>query len=232
MASSQLKKSGVVDESVLHDLGKPSPYFTRAEGRERRGIAEHTPGLVEGADEILAAWKIDAGLAAHRGVHLGEQCGWHLQEIDAALVAGSGESGDIADDPSAERDDDTVACNTPLDQGALNFREGVQRLVALSIRDDVYVDAGCIREGGAKLVEVERSHRLVGDHEDVPVADVRGEQPPLADDAGADVNRVAPGPQVDLDGTAHNASMRWRISLTTKRLDRCVDLTTMSAFSR
>ena len=73
--------------------------------------------------------------------------------------------------------------------------------------------------GGAKLVEVERSHRLVGDHEDVPVADVRGEQPPLADDAGADVNRVAPGPQVDLDGTAHNASMRWRISLTTKRLD-------------
>ena len=227
-----VEETGVVDEPVLHDLGEARPDFAGIEGRKRRGVADHAPGLVEGADEVLAAGQVHAGLAAHGGVHLGEQRGRHLQEIDTPLVAGGGEPGNVADDPSAERDDDPVACDPPRGQGALDLREGVQGLVLLAIGNDVRIDGGGIREGGAQPVEIEGSDGLAGDHEDVPIADVRSEQPSLADDPRPDVDWVAPGPQVDLDGADHSASMRRRISLSAKRLDRCVDLTTMSALPR
>ena len=161
-----------------------------------------------------------------------EQRGRHLEEIDAALVAGGGESGDVPHHPAAKRDDHAVTRDALRDQGVLDRGERVQRLVPLAVRDDMGVDARCIRERRAQPVEVQGGHRLVGDHEGAAAADMRGEEPSFADDAGADVDRVAPLPQVDLDGSAHSASMRWRISLTTKRADRCVDLTMMSALSR
>ena len=163
---------------------------------------------MEGTDQVLAAGKVDAGLAADRGVHLGEQRGRHLDEVDAALVAGGREPGDVADHSAAERDDHAVARDAPRNQRVLDGGEGVERLVPLAVGDDVGVDAGGIGERRAEPIEVQRSHRLVGDHEGVATADVRGEQPPFADDAGADVDRVAPLSQVDLDGPAHNASMR------------------------
>ena len=203
-----VEEVGVVDEPVLHDLGEAGPHLAGVEGGERRGVADHAPRLVEGADEVLAAGKVDAGLAAHRGVHLGEQRGRHLHEVDAALVAGGREPGDVADHSAAERDHDTVARDAPRDQGVLDGGERVERLVPLAVRDDVGVDAGGIGERRAEPLQVQRCHRLVGDHEGVTAPDVRGEEPPFADDAGADVDRVAPLSQVDLDGPAHSASMR------------------------
>ena len=227
-----VEELGIVDEPVLHDLRKAGPYFTGIERRQRRRIADHAPRLVEGADEVLSAGKVDAGLAADRGVHLGEQSRRHLHKVDAALVGGGGESGDVADHASTEGNEHPVAGDPPFDQHVLDRGEGVQRLVLLSIPDNVRVDAVRVRERGKQTVKVERSHRFVGDHEGVPITDMRGEQRRLADDVRADVNRVAPLPQVDFDGMAHSASIRSRMSRTTKRPERWVDLTMMSAHSR
>ncbi|MCY1412695.1 hypothetical protein D9M71_281090 [compost metagenome] len=47
---------------------------------------------------------VDPGLAAHRGVHLGQQGGRHLDEVHATLVAGRSEAGHVADHPAAESD--------------------------------------------------------------------------------------------------------------------------------
>jgi 3-dehydroquinate synthetase len=41
---------------------------------------------------------IDSGLASDGGVDLRQQRGWYLHEIDAALVAGRGEPGHVADE--------------------------------------------------------------------------------------------------------------------------------------
>ena len=72
--------------------------------------------LVERADHVLAARMIDAGLAADRRVDLREQRRRHLHEIDAALVAGGGESGDVADHAAAERHDGSVAVQPRVDE--------------------------------------------------------------------------------------------------------------------
>ena len=95
------------------------PYLTTSArpARSSRGgsvasvssVGEHATRLVERADHVLAARVVDAGLAADRGVDLREQRGRHLHEVDAALVAGGGEAGHVADHAAAERDDAGVA---------------------------------------------------------------------------------------------------------------------------
>ena len=60
--------------------------------------------LVEGADQVLAARGVDAGLAADAGIHLGQQGGRDLHEGQAAQRGGGGEAGEVADHAAAERD--------------------------------------------------------------------------------------------------------------------------------
>ena len=68
------------------------PVFAPAQGLERANISQHAARLVKGTDQVLAADVIDAGLAAHRRIHLGQQGGGHLDEVDAALETGGGEA--------------------------------------------------------------------------------------------------------------------------------------------
>ena len=76
---------------------------------------------------------VDAGLAADRGVDLREQRRRHLHEVDAALVAGGGEAGHVADDAAAERDDAGVAVEAGGDQRVEDARDVAERLVLLAV---------------------------------------------------------------------------------------------------
>ena len=64
---------------------------------------------MEQADRVLAAGQVDAGLAADRGVHLGEQRRRELHELDAAQEAARGEAAEIADAAAAEGEKPAVA---------------------------------------------------------------------------------------------------------------------------
>src|SRR5690606_23641527 len=65
--------------------------------------------LVEGAEQVLAVRRIDAGLAADRAVDLRQQRGRELDEIHAAPGNGGGEAGEVADHPAPEGKDDVAA---------------------------------------------------------------------------------------------------------------------------
>ena len=58
---------------------------------------------------FLPPGMIDGGLAAHRRVHVRQQRGRHLHEIDAALIAGRDKARQIADHPAAQRQHDAIA---------------------------------------------------------------------------------------------------------------------------
>ena len=58
------------------------------------------------ADQVLAERMIDARLAADRAIYLSQQRRRHLNERYAAQVGGRDESCKVADDSSAERDDE------------------------------------------------------------------------------------------------------------------------------
>ena len=64
---------------------------------------------MEGADEVLAVARVDAGLAADRGIDLREERGRHLHEAHAAAHDGGGEAREVADHAAAERDDEIAA---------------------------------------------------------------------------------------------------------------------------
>ena len=82
--------------------------------------------LVEGADQILALRRVDAGLAADGGIDLRQQRGRHLHEIDAAAQDRGGKAGEIADHAAAERDDEIVALDLGRDQGLADlFQAGI-----------------------------------------------------------------------------------------------------------
>ena len=88
---------------------------------------------MERADHVLAVRMIDGRLAADRGVDLREQRRRHLHVVDAALVAGRGESGHVADDAAAQRDDRGVAIHALRDQRIEDARHAFERLVLLAV---------------------------------------------------------------------------------------------------
>ena len=79
---------GSQTQPYLITSARPALQLAVRQGREHIGIGDDRARLIKGADEILAAGMIDAGLAADRGVHLREQRRRHLHIADAALVAG------------------------------------------------------------------------------------------------------------------------------------------------
>ena len=70
---------------------------------------------MEGADQVLALRRIDAGLAADRGIDLRQQRRRHLHVIEPAPHARRGKAGEIADHAAAERDDEIAALDARRD---------------------------------------------------------------------------------------------------------------------
>ena len=89
----------------------PSPERRSRGGSvvERVGVADHAGGLPERSDEVLALGQVDRRLAADRGVDHRQQRRGDVDDGDAAVPHGSGESGDVGDHAPADGDDDVVA---------------------------------------------------------------------------------------------------------------------------
>src|SRR5262249_37141403 len=75
---------GIAEQAELRDLGVAGAEITLRQSVEQRGIGDHQDRLMEGAGEILAVARVDAGLAADRGVDLRQQGGGHLHDMQAA----------------------------------------------------------------------------------------------------------------------------------------------------
>ena len=88
---------------------------------------------MEVADEVLAGGKVDARLAADGAVDHREQRGRELVEIDAALIGGGREAGEVADDAAAEREDRAVAGHAVGGEEIPHAREFGGRLRGLAV---------------------------------------------------------------------------------------------------
>ena len=206
----------VDDQPVLDDLRKPGPELPVGERVEGVGIGDDGDGLVEGADHVLAERVVDAGLAADRGVHLGEQRRRQLHEVDAALVARRGEARHVADDAAAEGDDGAAPVEPLAEQRLVDPFERLEVLVRLALGEDD-VRRGHVAEPPERALEVKRGDALVGDDHRAP-GDVIGEQLAPPEQALTDVDRVAAVAEVDAQGV-HGQSigsptsscfLRWR----------------------
>ena len=113
----------VADEPVFHHLGIAGAHLAQRQRVERGGVGEDEARLMEGADEVLAVARIDAGLAADRGIDLGQERRRHLHEAHAAPHDRGGETGEIADDAAAERHDEIAALDARIEDRVANPRQ-------------------------------------------------------------------------------------------------------------
>ena len=91
---------------------------------------------MEGADQVLAVRRVDAGLAADRGIDLRQQRRRDLHEVHAAPGDRGGEAGEVADDAAAERDDEVAALEPGLEQRPRPLAEPRERFGRLAVRHD------------------------------------------------------------------------------------------------
>ena len=117
------EKRLVAEHAVFCHFGIAGAELARRQRVEHGGVGDHQNRLVECAEQILALRRIDPGLAADGGIHLRQQRGRHLHEIDAAAQDRGRKAGEIADHAAAERNDEIVALDLCRDQRFADLRK-------------------------------------------------------------------------------------------------------------
>src|SRR5215471_6472475 len=118
------EKFGVGDYAVLDDFGQAATEFALRESGESFGIDEDQLRGIERADEVFAFGQIDAGFAADGAVHLSDQGGGYLDERDAAQIRGGDKAGDVADDTTADGDQQGMAVSACSNEHLRRFFDG------------------------------------------------------------------------------------------------------------
>ena len=158
--------------------------------------------MQERADHVLRFGQIDAHLAAHGAIDLGQQRRGDLQEAESAGVGGGDEAGQVADHAAADGHDDRLAIGAEFQHALPQAGGHFDRLALLARLDDHHVDLDVLlakafgHSHGVRLL-----HVLVGDDHGVRhLAAIREEPARRGQVARADLDIVAPLGQIDADG--------------------------------
>src|SRR6516164_3975379 len=167
---------------------------------------------MKGADQVLAVRGVDGRLSAYGRIHLGQQGGGDLYEIDAALEDRGGEAGEIADDSAAEGDDQVTALQLQRQKRIAKPFEAGKAFGGFSRRDGdrVRPDAGGL-QGLGELRAVHGVHGLVGDHGHPRLRQQWTDAPAgFIEEASADDDLIGASGQGDLGRAGHGlATSLW-----------------------
>ncbi len=199
-ASSHARNARVADRAVLDHFREARGELARRQRAQAIGVDQHGARLVERADHVLAERVVDAGLAAHRRVDLREQRRRHLHERHAALVDRRRESRDVADDAAAQRDQRGRALGAQFEQPRHHRLQRLPVLVGFAVRDlhRLRRDARGRQAFGQRREPV-AGDRRVGHDDRLRDAALREQRTGAADDARADVDRIAALRERDLE---------------------------------
>ena len=239
-ASSQSKKAGVAQQAVLDAPRRSRRRISRSrQGRQHVEVGQHQPRLVEGADQVLAARRVDGGLAADRGVDLGQQRGRDLHEVDAALVDRRREAGEVADHPAAEGDDQVAAVQLQRQQRVAERFQAGEALGLLARRDGDHVrrrrPAAASDADQPLAVQAARPSRRRPRRRAAASAAARCSAPAASIRPGADHHLIGAVAQADGDGArliASDAARAARVAPAPRGSPRTADLVRRSRRSR
>ena len=183
----------VAERRHLHDLAHRGPALSLGEGTEGGDVDDDGRGLVEGAEQVLALGKVDAGLAADGRVDLGDERGRDLDPGHAPQVRGGEEARRIAERAAADRDERVASLDPQpgvLARRLADHREllgGLARgqhdvLDRPALGEQALAHAGAERRPGAGLGDQDRPSRL----EPVEGLGHGGHRDPLAEHDVAD----------------------------------------------
>jgi hypothetical protein len=187
----------VTNQTVFDDFGKSRRQLAFWQGVQRSGVDQHSIRLIERTDHVLAQRMIDAGLAAHRRVHLGQQGSRNLNEVHTALITGGCEPGHIPDHAAAQgnhRGPTVMPCSQQCIENGL---QGFPVLEGFAIgkhdRQDVVTGQRL-----AQTLHVQRRNCAVGDDRHLFASNIGRKQLRPIQQAFANMNRVATLAKLDL----------------------------------
>src|SRR2546426_1141099 len=192
---------GVEHDAMLDDFGGPRFEFARRQRERGRGITDDQARLVEGADQVLRRRVVDRGLAADRGVHLGEHRRGKLDEVDAAHVGRRDEPGDVAHGSPAEGEHRGGAVEPGGEQRVPAARGHGERLrgLALGHLDRRHHEPRAL-EAPPDGLAVETQDRGVADERRSGAhAELREARAHRVERAGLDHDAIRPEAQVEVD---------------------------------
>ncbi len=192
---------GVENHAVLDHFRQAGAVLVGGQGGQAVRVDQHAQRLQERTDHVLRFGQVDAHLAAHRAIDLGQQRRGDLKETKPAGVGGGHESGDVADDSAADGRHDRLAVRAQIEQALPQSRHQPHRLALLAgiDGDDVNLDV-LSAEAFGRLHGV-GLHVVVGDEHHVRHFGPIGEKAArLGQIARADLDIVAALAKVDADG--------------------------------
>ena len=144
----------VTEQSIFGDFGVAGAELARRQRIEHGSIGDHQHRLMERTDQIFSLRRVDAGLAADRGIDLRQQRSRHLHEIDAAAQDRGSKAGEVADHAAAERNHEIVALDLGCDQSLAHlFEDGIALGALAFLDDDVRRRNSGLRQRGFGLCE-------------------------------------------------------------------------------
>ena len=187
-----LEEGPVPQQAVFQHLCIAGAQLPHRQGDQHVDVRQHTPGLVEGPDQVLAPGGVDGGLAADGAVHLCQQRGGQLHEVDAALVDGRGKAGQVADHPAAQGGDHVPPVQGLGQQPVAEIGQALEALGLLPRgQDDQPGGDPAVRERRQHPVPVQPGHGRVRHHHRPATGHHIGQKRPgPVQQAGADPDLV------------------------------------------
>ena len=105
------EKGGITQRAIFDDFRIARANLARRQGFQHIHIGQHQIGLMKSTDEVFAAFAVDCRFAANRAIDLRQQAGGYLDKACATAQNGCGETGQITDNPAAQRDNAIIAFN-------------------------------------------------------------------------------------------------------------------------
>ena len=135
-----IEKACIVDRAVLDDFSQTGIELPFGKACKCRGVNNHCRWLVKSAHQVFAPGMVDCRFSADRGIHLGEQGGWKLQEADSTHVTGRCEARNIPYDPAPQRNYGGIPACLHTHELVNDAVPGFHSLEAFTIGDYVYFD--------------------------------------------------------------------------------------------
>ena len=190
------------EDPQVPNFGQPGLELAVRECLQGRRVDQHNLWLVKRTNQILALCVVDAGFTTNGRVNLGQQCRWNLDEIHATQVAGRSESGDIADDTTAEGNYRRIAVRTRFHKPVDNRLHRWHGLVFFAVRQIHACDIAA-RKVRQQFFVVKRRNGIVARDQAVGAANKFGQVEATVEQPATDDYRVAALTKIYCDCVAH-----------------------------
>ena len=127
------KKIFIKGHGHFEGLGQTRGDVAPRQGPQDIRVDQDAARLVESADNVFDPVQIDGRLAADGGVHLGEDRGRNIVEIDPPHVGGRREARQVSADPAPDRDDAVLPAEASRQHGGQELFQALQGLVLLAL---------------------------------------------------------------------------------------------------